>query len=151
MTEFKTPGRAPRARWRQLSATEWRLLVMASLLQVAIAAALRVLTLRACRSVAARVRSPAQLLFRASPERTVWAIEAAGRRLGPLSTCLVRALAAELAIAAADSPTMLTIGVRRAPTGAFEAHAWLTRSEQVIIGATRDQFLPLVSWRMPDA
>lgn len=109
------------------------------------------LSLPAYRSLAVRVRPSARRLFHASPERTVWAIEAAGRRLGPFSTCLVRALAAELLIADAEAPTLLTIGVRRSAAGAFEAHAWLTRRERVIIGATPDDFLPLVSWRMPEA
>ncbi len=43
-------------------------------------------------------------------------------------------------------PVSLTIGVRRTPAGAIEAHAWIARGDCVIIGATADEYIPLVTW-----
>ena len=98
------------------------------------------------RASANRVRRLAQFFVRGSDERIVWAINATGRRLGRLSTCLIRALVAEVVLDSNDGPLSLTIGVRRTAAGTLEAHAWLTRRDRVLIGATADEYLPLVHW-----
>ena len=46
---------------------------------------------------------------------------------GTRSSCLIRALVAELLLDAHEGPMTLTIGVRRTAVGAFHAHAWLAR------------------------
>jgi hypothetical protein len=74
----------------------------------------------------------------------VWAIEATGKRLGPFSTCLVRALVAETCLDGED--LALTIGVRRSPAGTFESHAWLTRGARVVVGGPVDGYEPMVTW-----
>ena len=74
------------------------------------------------------------------------AIEASGRRLGRLSTCLIRALVAEFVLDATDGPVSLSIGVRRTAAGTLEAHAWLSRKDCVLIGATADEYIPVVTW-----
>ena len=119
--------------------------------QVVAAATLRVMPLSAWRTGAGRFRRLAQFFIQGSDERIVWAIEATGRRLGGLSTCLIRALVAELVLDANDAgPVSLTIGVRRTASGAFEAHAWLARKDRVLIGAPADEYVPLVNWtRLP--
>ena len=87
-------------------------------------------------------------MIKGSDARIVWAIEATGRRLGRLSSCLIRALVAELLIDSKGGPTCLTIGVRRT-AGTIAAHAWLERDDRVVIGATADEYLPLVHWKSP--
>ena len=110
------------------------------------AIALRAVPLPALRAGAGRFRRLMRFLARGSDQHIVWAIEATGRRLGPLSTCLVRALVAELVVDPNDGPVSLTIGVRRTAAGQLEAHAWLARSDRVLIGATADEYVPLATW-----
>ena len=100
----------------------------------------------ALRAAAGRFRRLARFLVHGSDERIVWAIEATARRLGRLSTCLIRALVAELMLDSNEGPLSLTIGVRRTAAGALEAHAWLARRDRILTGATADEYLPLVNW-----
>jgi len=131
---------------RRLTLADWWLLCTVTAAQLAAGAALRVLPLSAWRFRAARWRSLAHLVVRGSNQRIAWAIEATGRRLGFLSTCLIRALVAELVMDAHDGPMTLTIGVRKTPVGQFYAHAWLAREDRVLIGATNDEYVPMASW-----
>jgi hypothetical protein len=128
------------------SLADWWLLMVATAAQLGVAAALRIMPLSAWRLRAGRWRSLAQFLVRGSNHRIAWAIEATGRRLGRASTCLIRALAAELLLDAHEGPVTLTIGVRRTAAGAFHAHAWLASENRVLVGATRDEYLPMASW-----
>jgi len=114
--------------------------------QVVVAAALRVMPLHAMRAGTGRFRRFGRFLVHDSDEQIIWAIEATGRRLGRLSTCLIRALVAELLLDSKDGPLNLTIGVRRTAAGTLEAHAWVSRRDRVLIGATADDYLPLVNW-----
>ncbi len=137
----------PRKRWLALTAADWRLLIAVALAQVIAAAALRAMPLSALRARAARFRRLAQLAMQGSEERVVWAIHASGRRLGGSSTCLVRALVADLALGSPERPLCLTIGVRRGSGGTLEAHAWVGREGRVIVGAaTGDGYVPIVGW-----
>jgi len=137
--------RLPHRARRPLNAADWRLLVGVAVAQLVTAAALRALPLSTLRRRAARWRPIVQSVVRGSDERVIWAIHAAGRRLGRVSTCLVRALVAELVIEDRDG-LVLTIGVTRAASGAVGAHAWLTRGDRVLIGSTSDGYVPLVEW-----
>jgi transglutaminase superfamily protein len=138
--------RLSRWRWCGLTTRDWRLLVAVTVAQVVAAAALHTMRLPALRASASRFRRLAQFLVRGSDERIVWAIEATGRRLGRLSTCLIRALVAELVLDSNGGLVSLTIGVRRTSAGTFEAHAWLAREDHVLIGARTDEYVPLVTW-----
>jgi hypothetical protein len=129
-----------------LTATDWQLLVAAALAQVIAAAALRAMPLLVLRTRAARFRWLARMLVRGSEERVVWAIEATGRRLGDTSTCLIRALVADLVLASPERPLCLTIGVRRTTSGALRAHAWVAQQDRVLVGATLECYVPLVEW-----
>jgi hypothetical protein len=131
---------------RRLTLADWWLLGTVTAAQLAAGAALRVMSLSAWRLHAARWRSLAQFVVRGSDQRIAWAVEATGRRLGFLSTCLIRALVAELVMSGHDGPTTLTIGVRKTPVGEFRAHAWLAREDRVLIGATSDEYVPMASW-----
>jgi hypothetical protein len=131
---------------RRLTFADWWLLGTVTAAQLATGAALRVMPLYAWRLHAARWRSLAQFVVRGSDQRIIWAIEATARRLGFLSTCLIRALVAELVMDAHGAPMTLTIGIRKTPVGDFYAHAWLAREDRVLIGATGDEYVPIASW-----
>ena len=125
---------------------DWRNLAGACALQAVAAAAIRVMRLSAVRSTGARVQRVARLGLNGPEARVVWALEATGRRLPGLSTCLVRALVAEVVLESSQ-PLCLTIGVTRLPTGALAAHAWLTRDGHVIVGGVdTGAYAELVSW-----
>jgi hypothetical protein len=140
------------SRWRLrgLTLADWRLLAAVAVAQIGAAAALRAMPLSTVRTGVSRVRRLEQFFVRGSDERIAWAIEAVGRRLGRLSTCLIRALVAELVLNVGDGPVSLTIGVKRTTAGTLEAHAWVTRHDRVLIGATADKYIPVATWtRLP--
>lgn len=122
------------------------MLVAVAVAQVATAAVLRTMTLPAWRASVGRCHRLARFLVPDSDERIAWAIDATGRRLGRLSTCLIRALVAELVLDSNDGPLSLSIGVRRTAAGALDAHAWIARKDRVLVGATVDVYVPLVTW-----
>jgi hypothetical protein len=139
-------GRSPRgAARRARTFADWRLVMAVAVAQIAVAAAVRLMPLPVVRRVAARLRPVMELIAHASDERVVWATHATGRRLGRVSTCLTRALAAELVLEQTTGLT-LTIGVRRTADAPLEAHAWLARADRVLIGATAHDYVPLVEW-----
>jgi hypothetical protein len=146
MTIHIEPRARPVRRRVALTATDWQLLVAAALAQVITAAALRVVPLLSLRARAVRFRRLAKMLVRGSEERVIWAIQATGGRLAGLSTCLVRALVADLVLGSPGRPLCLTIGVRRTADGALDAHAWVEREGRVLIGATSGTYVPLVGW-----
>ena len=106
--------------------------------------------LPALRTRAGRFHRLAQFLVRGADERIIWAIEATGRRLGRLSTCLLRALVAEVVLDPKGGSICLTIGVRRT-ADTFEAHAWLARNGRILIGGPADEYAPLVNWTSSSA
>lgn len=130
---------------RSLTVTDWKLLIGVAAAQIVAAAAVRLMPASVLGRNVARLRPIVQLAVRGPEHRVIWAIHATGRRLGRVSSCLVRALVADLVIEETDSRT-LTIGVRRTAAGALEAHAWLARGDRVLIGATREEYAPLVEW-----
>ena len=137
------PARSVR---RRLTASDWRLLAAVGLAQVGARVALRARQLLAVRAAVGRLHRLARYFVRGSDERIAWAIDATGRRLGPLSTCLVRALVAELVLDSNDGPLSLTIGVRRTAAGTLDSHAWVTRADRVLVGAPADGYVPIVTW-----
>jgi hypothetical protein len=83
---------------------------------------------------------------RDSSERVAWAIDATGRRLGRLSSCLARAVIAEMLFDPLDGPVIFNIGVRHAADGRFQAHAWIAIADRVLVGASSDDYVPVVTW-----
>jgi len=134
-----------RPRRRLYAFADWRLLIGVAVAQLVAAAALRVMPLPAVRRRAAQLRPFVRWAVHASEARAIWATSATGRRLGRLSTCLVRALVAELVIEDTSGLT-LTIGVKRTAASTLDAHAWLARGDRVLIGSTPDEYVPLVEW-----
>ena len=132
---------------RALTASDWRLLIAASSAQVLTMLVLRVVSVPTLQRVAARLRPVAHLPLAGSEQRVIWAIEASGRRLQGASTCLVRALVAELALGSRERPLRLTIGVKRAPGGDLQSHAWVvdpTDDGRILIGGSMvGEYVPL--------
>lgn len=120
---------------RRLSRQELALAAVVFLVQVTAAVGLRVLRVPRLTRVVARCRPLVQLAVRAPEARVVWAIEAVGRRLTGISTCFVRALAADLLLCRADRPGQVRVGVRRAPRGMIEAHAWFECDGRILVGS----------------
>ena len=117
-------------------------------MQMLTACALRAMSLSTLRMLFARLRPLAHLLLQGSDERVVWAIEASGRRLAGLSTCLVRAIIVDMRLSTPDRPLRLTIGVKRAlPGDLLQAHAWVDdRDRSLIAGSTAEEFHPMLAW-----
>jgi len=130
-----------------MTVTDWRNLAVASALQAAAALGLRLAALPALRRWSSRLRPLARHLVKGPEERVIWAIEASGRRLPGVSTCLVRAIVADLLLSTPDRPLRLTIGVRRGASGTVEAHAWLAHGTRVIVGGLEStEYTRFVSW-----
>jgi hypothetical protein len=86
-------------------------------------------------------------MLRASDDRVIWAVEATGRRLGRLSTCLVRAIVVEARLAAPGRPLCLTIGVKAGAAGDFKSHAWVADRQRILIGGPADpDLVQIVAW-----
>jgi hypothetical protein len=66
-------------------------------------------------------------------DRIVWAIRVAARLI-PRSSCLAQALAAQSLLVRHSYESRLTIGVRNDDNHRFEAHAWVTSGDEVLIG-----------------
>jgi hypothetical protein len=128
-------------------AHHWRPLAGAAGLQVIVGIGLRLLPLPALRKTSRRLRRAANVLLPGAEDQVIWAIEATGRRLPGLSTCLVRALVGEMRLSSPERPLSLVIGVKRTLSGGLLSHAWLRDRERVLIGGPIDDSLsPIVQW-----
>jgi len=72
-----------------------------------------------------------------SVERIVW-IVAAAAPLVPRATCLVRALSAQALLARRGYASQLRLGAAGGRGRPFEAHAWIERDGQVLVGGPVD-------------
>ena len=128
-------------------ASDWRLLLGAAIAQALTACALRTASLRTVRTWAARCRPIVRLMLSGPDERVIRAVEATGRRLGGLSTCLVRAIVVQTRLTASGHPLRLTIGVKRAAAGGVNSHAWVTDGQRILTGGPADpDLLPIITW-----
>jgi len=120
---------------RQRSLHELYLVAVAAVVQLAVGTALRLVPVRTVWRLIAKSRTLARWIAKAPEARIAWAIEAAGRRLPWISTCLVRALAAELFLGNSRNGH-IRIGVRRSAAGTLESHAWFERDGRTIVGGS---------------
>ena len=75
------------------------------------------------------------------------ALQRATGRLPWDSSCLVRALAAQLMLRRRNLPTVLQLGVRAGPATELSAHAWLTCGEINIVGdESAAEFTPIAAF-----
>jgi len=69
--------------------------------------------------------------------RAAWAVHAVGRRLLPERPCLTQALVLQyLLLRRGDDTAELHIGVTKSEDEGLQAHAWVERDSQVLIGGT---------------
>ena len=128
-------------------AHHWRPLAGAAGLQVIVGIGLRLLPLPALRKASRRLRPAVDVLLPGAEDHVIWAIEATGRRLPGLSTCLVRALVGEMRLSSPERRLSLVIGVKRTSSGSLLSHAWLRDRERVLIGGPIDDSLStIVQW-----
>ena len=136
--------RPDRMRQIHACAAYWPVLAGAVVTQMAVALALRLVTLSTLRRVGLRLRPLLKTLLPGTDDRVVWAIEATGRRLGIASTCLVRALVGEIRLGSSERPVYLVIGIKRTESGGLFSHAWLRDRERVLIGGPIDESLTTI-------
>jgi Transglutaminase-like superfamily len=128
------------------SRRDLRLLSAVLVAQVMLGAAIRVVPMSALRRLLQGLRPLASRVGPEPEERVAWAIEAVGRRLPWLSTCLVRALAADVFLTVPGALTHVRVGVRRSERGALESHAWFERNGRILVGrAGADTYVHLVT------
>ena len=81
-------------------------------------------------------------------ERLVWAVKAVSRRV-PQATCLTQALAVQTLLTRAGYASRLDIGVAKDAAHRFEAHAWVTCSNRIVIGGPDvARYACLTAWEM---
>lgn len=128
----------------------WRdkyLLLSAAFWLAAIRLGLLLLPFSALRAILGfAARGGAWFRFQLAEGRVAWAVMAAGRRHPFGSTCLTRALAAQVMLARRALPCRFVIGVAKDERGGLEAHAWLECGEKVLIGGPDvSRFTPLAT------
>ena len=127
----------------RLPASERLLLVLAVVLLAAVRLGLILLRFDRLHRLLARFSRPGRGRASLPADRVAWAVTAAARRLPGESTCLSRALAAQLLLTRHGHSSLLRIGVARGD-GILKAHAWLENSGRVILGGSgHEAFVPL--------
>lgn len=81
----------------------------------------------------------------------VWAVRASGRRLLWKNPCLTEAIALWGLLRRHGYESRIRIGVARHGAGSFEAHAWVERDGEVLIGGPRspETYVPLPVFDQP--
>jgi len=121
-------------RFLGLPAAERWLLIKAALLLGSTKLGLKLLPFRILRRLAGSLSGSKAWLpatDRFSAERIAWAVELVGRYVP--STCLSRALSAQIFLARRGYPVLLHFGVVKEGER-FLAHAWLESGGQVVVG-----------------
>ncbi|MCC6802501.1 MAG: lasso peptide biosynthesis B2 protein [Anaerolineae bacterium] len=78
-------------------------------------------------------------------QRIIWAVNVSSHYLLRERPCLTRALVARMLLARVGYQTTLRIGVAHSPSRVLEAHAWLERNGEIVVGNLHDlgRFTPL--------
>lgn len=119
------------ARIRQLSASQIRLLLRATVLLGLASAAVSVLPFR----IAIRLGSVRLGRQASSVEQYLWAIGAAARRIPSRAMCIEKGLALQRMLRSGGIDAILHYGARHHPeSGDLEAHVWVTVNGKPIIG-----------------
>ena len=78
-------------------------------------------------------------------ERLIWAVKVSSHYV-PRATCLTNALTGQSLFLKHGYPCMIKIGVGKSDEGEFEAHAWLEYGDEVVIGESEKEYVPLVNF-----
>jgi hypothetical protein len=128
----------------KLAAAERRLLIKVALLLGSTKLVLKMLPFHMLRRLAGALSRPTAWLpvtDRVSSEKVAWAVELVGRYVP--STCLTRALSAQILLTRRGYPVLLHLGAIKKGEH-FLAHAWLESEGQVIVGGyTPETYTPL--------
>ncbi|MFN8441333.1 MAG: lasso peptide biosynthesis B2 protein [Caldilineaceae bacterium] len=81
---------------------------------------------------------------RPTADRIAWAVRVASGYI-PKATCLPQALVTHFLLVRNGYPADLKIGAAKKQDGSFEAHAWVTSEQRIVMGALRDldRYTPL--------
>ena len=125
---------------------EKRLLIAALFCTAAVRAGLWLLPFQTIRRIVGRAatgdRRPRAGEF--TVQRLVRAVATASRCV-PCASCLTQAMAAQVLLSRHGYASCLRIGVAKEASGPFEAHAWLERDGEVILGGTdTGRYTPLL-------
>jgi hypothetical protein len=136
---LKALARTIRKLWRH-PWQNWGLLLHAAALTACIRGGLSATSLSRMTRTLRRVATGLPQWSAATPRyrlRAAWAAHAVGRRLLPERPCLTQALVLQyLLLRRGDDAAELHIGVRKDEDTGLQAHAWVERSGQVLIGGT---------------
>jgi transglutaminase superfamily protein len=121
------------AKFVRLSTTEQFLLLRTVILVAAIRVGLWLLPFRVVQRFTFKAWEKKQTPY--SVEQFIWAVRATSRCV-PRATCLTQAIAAQILLSRAGYNPKVKIGVAKNDKKLFEAHAWLTLGDQVLIGGT---------------
>ena len=132
-------------KFASLSPLRRRLLVQATARVAVIRLGLSVTPLSSVLSRVGRQADRPLRRQRASVPDLVWAVQVASRRLLRTNPCLTEALALWGLLRHHGYETELRIGVARDQSAGFQAHAWVERNGEVLIGGERspDTYVPL--------
>lgn len=92
----------------------------------------------------AAVKRSSPITRRPAADRIPWAVRVASGYI-PKATCLPQALVTHFLLVRNGYPADLKIGAAKKQDGSFEAHAWVTSEQRIVIGALRDldRYTPL--------
>jgi hypothetical protein len=78
-------------------------------------------------------------------QKRLWAVEVTGHYLLRERPCLTKALVAQMLLSRRGYQTILRIGVAHSSDRSLQAHAWLERNGEIIVGRLHDlgRFTPL--------
>lgn len=74
----------------------------------------------------------------ATLDRVVWSVRTTSQHLPWTITCLTRAMAAQVLLGQLGEPTQLRLGVAKDEQGQLQAHAWLEKDGNIVIGGEGD-------------
>jgi hypothetical protein len=119
------------------------LLVEAVIAVAGIRAGLWLVPLRRLRHVLTYFERPVLAAERTPVRHVIWAVQAAGRHL-PDSTCLVRALAAQVMLARRGYEPHVQIGFTKGER--VRGHAWLECDGRAVLGGSTEPCIRLLSF-----
>jgi hypothetical protein len=84
-------------------------------------------------------------------QRILWAVGVTSHYLLRERPCLTKALVAQMLLSRKGYQTTLRIGVAHSSTRSLQAHAWLERNGEIVVGQLRDlgRFTPLPPLEVP--
>lgn len=83
---------------------------------------------------------------KAAVTNLIWSVKVVSHYV-PRSTCLTNALTGYSLFSLYGYPSQVKIGVGKSSEGEFEAHAWLEYNDEVVIGESEKEYVPLLDFK----